>query len=512
MAVLRLILADQLSDTLATLRDADRQRDWLVFCEVASEASYVNHHKKKIALLFSAMRHFAQHLRDAGWQVHYSDYADPRNSGSLAGEVARLLAELNCDSVVVTEPGEYRLLAEMQQWQQQLQVPVTLLEDDRFLASGADFAAWAAGRKQLRMEFFYREMRRRYQILLDGDQPVGGAWNFDSDNRKPAPADLAVAAPLRFSADATTKQVLVLVAEQFADHPGQLEPFHFAVTREQALQVLDYFIDHSLVLFGDYQDAMVEGEPWLFHSHISFYLNCGLLLPLECIDAAERAYRNGRAPLNAVEGFIRQILGWREYVRGIYWLQMPDYKAANFFDAQRPLPALYWGGATKMNCLAQCVSETLDNAYAHHIQRLMVLGNFALLAGIAPAEVNDWYLAVYADAYEWVELPNVTGMVLFADGGVVASKPYAAGGAYISRMSNYCKKCHYRVKQRDGEQACPFNYLYWDFLARHRQQLDNNPRLGMIYRSYDKMSADKQQLIATDAASFLQRLEAGEAV
>lgn len=512
MAVLRLILADQLSDTLATLRDADRQRDWLVLCEVASEASYVNHHKKKIALLFSAMRHFAQHLRDAGWQVHYSDYADPRNSGSLAGEVARLLAELNCDSVVVTEPGEYRLLAEMKQWQQQLQVPVTLLEDDRFLASGADFAAWAAGRKQLRMEFFYREMRRRYQILLDGDQPVGGAWNFDSDNRKPAPADLAVAAPLRFSTDATTEQVLALVAEQFADHPGQLEPFHFAVTREQALQVLDYFIDHSLVLFGDYQDAMVEGEPWLFHSHISFYLNCGLLLPLECIEAAERAYRNGRAPLNAVEGFIRQILGWREYVRGIYWLQMPDYKAANFFDAQRPLPALYWGGATKMNCLAQCVSETLDNAYAHHIQRLMVLGNFALLAGIAPAEVNDWYLAVYADAYEWVELPNVTGMVLFADGGVVASKPYAAGGAYISRMSNYCKKCHYRVKQRDGEQACPFNYLYWDFLARHRQQLGNNPRLGMIYRSYDKMSVDKQQLIATDAASFLQRLEAGEAV
>ena len=512
MAVLRLILADQLSDTLATLRDADRQRDWLVFCEVASEASYVNHHKKKIALLFSAMRHFAQRLRDAGWQVHYSDYADPRNSGSLGGEVARLLAELNCDSVVVTEPGEYRLLAQMQQWQQQLQVPVTLLEDDSFLASGADFAAWAAGRKQLRMEFFYREMRRRYQILLDGDQPVGGAWNFDSDNRKPAPADLAVAAPLRFSADATTAQVLALVAEQFADHPGQLEPFHFAVTREQALQVLDYFIDHSLVLFGDYQDAMVEGEPWLFHSHISFYLNCGLLLPLECIEAAERAYRNGCAPLNAVEGFIRQILGWREYVRGIYWLQMPDYKTANFFDAQRPLPALYWGGATKMNCLAQCVSETLDNAYAHHIQRLMVLGNFALLAGIAPAEVNDWYLAVYADAYEWVELPNVTGMVLFADGGVVASKPYAAGGAYISRMSNYCKNCHYRVKLRDGEQACPFNYLYWDFLARHRQQLGNNPRLGMIYRSYDKMSADKQQLIATDAASFLQRLEAGEAV
>lgn len=512
MAVLRLILADQLSDTLASLRDADQQQDWLVFCEVASEASYVRHHKKKIALLFSAMRHFAEHLRQQGWQVHYSYYKDADNSGSLVGEMARLVKLLGVEKVVLTKPGEHRLLAQMQQWQAELGMPVELLEDDRFLASTDDFASWATGRKQLRMEYFYREMRRRYQILLDGDQPVGGAWNYDSDNRKPAPADLAGVEPLKFSPDDITREVLDLVAEQFADHPGTLEPFHFAATREQALQVLEHFVDLSLPLFGDYQDAMVEGEPWLFHSHISFYLNSGLLLPLECIEAAERAYRNGRAPLNAVEGFIRQILGWREYVRGIYWLKMPAYKEENFFAADRPLPPLYWGAETKMNCLSQCVSETLDNAYAHHIQRLMVLGNFALLAGLSPGQVNDWYLAVYADAYEWVELPNVTGMVLFADGGVVASKPYAAGGAYISRMSNYCKNCHYKVKQRDGDQACPFNYLYWDFLVRHREQLGKNPRLGMIYRSYDKMAAEKQQLIASDAAGFLSKLDSGEPV
>ncbi len=512
MAVLRPILADQLSPSLASLRDADRDSDWLLFCEVASEAGYVKHHQKKITLLFSAMRHYAEQLREQGWQVHYSRLDDPANTGSLVAEVARLAALLGCQQVVATLAGEQRLVDEMQSWQQHSGLPVELREDDRFLASHDDFVQWAAGRKQLRMEYFYRDMRRRYQILLDGDQPVGGAWNYDSDNRKPAPADLAAVEPLRFVPDAITSEVQGLVAEHFDDHPGSAEGFHFAVTREQTLEVLEHFIGLSLPLFGDYQDAMVEGEPWLFHSHISFYLNCGLLLPLECIEAAERAYRNGRAPLNAVEGFIRQILGWREYVRGIYWLKMPDYKTANFFNAQRPLPALYWGAQTQMNCLAQCVGETLDNAYAHHIQRLMVLGNFALLAGLAPSEVNDWYLAVYADAYEWVELPNVTGMVLFADGGVVASKPYAAGGAYISRMSNYCKNCHYKVKERSGERGCPFNYLYWDFLARHRDQLGNNPRLGMIYRSYDKMAADKRELIATDAAQFLTRLDSGETV
>ena len=263
--------------------------------------------------------------------------------------------------------------------------------------------------------------------------------------------------------DAITQEVLRDVARVFPDHFGDLEPFHFAVTRKQALKVLKEFIEQRLPAFGDYQDAMIEGEPWMYHSHLSFYLNCGLLLPLECVQAAEQAYHAGTAPLNAVEGFIRQIMGWREYIRGIYWLKMPDYAKSNFLAATRSLPEFYWTGDTQMNCLKQCVLETKKNAYAHHIQRLMVLGNFALLAGIDPRQVNEWFLIVYADAYEWVELPNVSGMILFADGGYLGSKPYAAGGNYIHKMSNYCQNCTYKVTQKNGEQACPFNYLYWNF-------------------------------------------------
>jgi len=300
--------------------------------------------------------------------------------------------------------------------------------------------------------------------------------------------------------------VIDLVAEQFPDHFGDLKPFYFAVTRDQAFNALQLFIKTRLSHFGDYQDAMIEGEPWMYHSHISFYLNCGLLLPLECVHAAEDAYVQGNAPLNAVEGFIRQIIGWREYVRGIYWLKMPEYPEENFFKAERDLPDFYWTANTQMNCLRQCVLETRENAYAHHIQRLMVLGNFALLAGVNPKQVNRWFLTVYADAYEWVELPNVSGMILFADGGYLASKPYAAGGSYINKMSNYCKNCRYKVTKKNGEDACPFNYLYWDFLARNREKLRSNHRIGMMYKTYDRMDEGKKQAISDDSLNFLDNL------
>ena len=306
--------------------------------------------------------------------------------------------------------------------------------------------------------------------------------------------------------DAITQEVIKLVAERFSDHWGHLEPFDFAVTRSQALQVLQQFIDERLPYFGAYQDAMLENEPWMYHSHLSFYLNCGLLLPLECAQAAEQAYHQGQAPLNAVEGFIRQIIGWREYIRGIYWLKMPDYATVNFFKATRPLPDFYWTANTPMNCLRQCILQTREHAYAHHIQRLMVLGNFALLAGIDPVQVNHWFLIVYADAYEWVELPNVSGMILFADGGYLASKPYAAGGSYIHKMSNYCRSCHYSVTQKQGPQACPFNYLYWDFLIRNRHQLQSNPRIGMMYKTYDRMPPEKQRAIREESQRFLDAL------
>ena len=509
MPTLRLLLGDQLSKTISSLRDCAVVEDVVLLCEVWEEATYVKHHKKKIALLFSAMRHFAAGLQQRGYTVAYTKLDDLENTGSLRGEVARCLRQTGCERVVVTHPGEYRVLEDMRGWAANLGVSVDIRADDRFLCAPNAFRAWAHGRKQLRMEYFYRDMRKQYGILMAGNEPVGGKWNYDFANRKPPKAGLELPAPYATPPDAMTQEVISLVAARFANHFGELEGFNFAVTRDQALQVLDKFIDERLAHFGDYQDAMLEGEPWMYHSHISFYLNCGLLLPLECARAAEQAYHQGKAPLNAVEGFVRQIIGWREYIRGIYWLKMPVYTAENFLQARRPLPEFYWSADTKMNCLRQCVLETRRNAYAHHIQRLMVLGNFALIAGVDPRQVNEWFLIVYADAYEWVELPNVSGMILFADGGYLASKPYAAGGSYINKMSNYCRNCSYQVSQKKGPDACPFNYLYWDFLDRNRAQLQSNARIGMMYKTLERMGADKRQAIRADSAVFFRNIDDG---
>ena len=504
---LRLVLGDQLSEGLSSLSDLELQADVVLMAEVIEEVTYVKHHKRKVAFLFSAMRHFAETLRAGGVTVDYVRLDDPDNSGSFSGEVARAASRHQVDRLVVTEPGEHRVLQAMRDWQSDLGIPVEIRGDDRFLCPPEIFADWAEGRKQLRMDFFYREMRRRHDVLMENGEPVGGKWNYDADNREPPDLSLVVPKPLNFPADQTTSDVLALVEERCADHFGDLADFGFAVTRAQALEVLDHFIVERLPLFGTYQDAMIEDEPWMYHSHIGFYLNAGLILPIEAVRAAEVAWATGHAPLNAVEGFIRQILGWREFIRGIYWLKMPDYASMNFLEAGRDLPSFYWTGATEMNCMRQSIDQTRRYAYAHHIQRLMVLGNFALLAGLDPRQVNEWYLVVYADAYEWVELPNVSGMVLFADGGYLASKPYAAGGAYISRMSNYCANCSYRVAKKTGEGACPFNYLYWDFLIRNRERLGGNARLGMMYKSLDRMAPDRVETIRGDAAGFLATLD-----
>lgn len=508
---LRLVLGDQLNLSTSSLSDVSKD-DLILMCEIRQEATYVKHHKKKIAFVFSAMRHFAQDLRDQGLDVRYISYDDPDNSGSFLGEIRKTLKAHPCEELVLTTPGEYRLLREFQTWADALPVPVDLRDDDRFLCSTDDFALWADGRKQLRMEYFYRDMRRKFSILMDVDGPIGGHWNYDAENRKPPAQGLDVPETYKAEPDAVTREVMDLVERHFGDHFGDLSPFHFAVTREQALAALDEFVDRRLRLFGDYQDAMIQGEPWMFHSHIALYLNCGLLDPLECISRAEAAYHEGAAPLNAVEGFIRQILGWREYVRGVYWLKMPEYKDANFLDAGRPLPDFYWTGDTLMNCMRQCITETKQNAYAHHIQRLMVLGNFALLAGIHPDDVNEWYLLVYADAYEWVELPNVSGMILFADGGLLASKPYAASGSYIHKMSNYCAGCSYKPTVKNGPKACPFNYLYWDFVARNEGKLRDNPRMGFMYKSLDRMTDEKRQAIRDDSRRFFRAMQANEKI
>lgn len=507
MKTLRVILGDQLNLEISSLQDINRSHDVILMSEVWDEATYVRHHQKKIAFIFSAMRHFAELLESQGYTVRYIKLDSEGNTANFSGEVVRALNKLEIDRIIITEPSEWRVKEEVEQWTSNLDCRVEMRADNRFLCSHETFDAWAKDRKQLRMEYFYREMRKEHNCLMEGGKPTGGQWNFDSENRKPPKSGLKIPKPSSFKPDQITNDVLKLVECHFNEHFGKLHPFNFAVTCDQACQVLEDFIEERLPKFGDYQDAMIEGEVWMFHAHIGLYLNCGLLLPLECIRAAEQAYHDGHAPLNAVEGFIRQILGWREYVRGLYWLKMPDYQSMNFFSANRSLPTFYWSGETKMNCLKQCIQETREHAYAHHIQRLMILGNFALLTGIDPKEVNEWFMIVYADAYEWVELPNVTGMALFADGGELASKPYAAGGSYINRMSNYCNSCQYHVKDKAGENACPFNYLYWNFLSRNRPNLQGNHRLSMIYRTYDRMSDEQKNAIQSDSKAFLDALQ-----
>ncbi|MBF5059204.1 cryptochrome/photolyase family protein [Candidatus Neptunochlamydia vexilliferae] len=498
MGSLRLVLGDQLSETLTALEGCDKKKDSILFCETLDEFTHVKHHKKKIAFLISARRHFASLLKKKKYPVYYVELTQD----SLSTVIQKVMQDKKLSRLIVTFPSEYHVLKELEA----LKVELEIRSDTRFLSTPEEFAAWAKGRKELMMEFFYREMRKKHQVLMEQKGPIGGKWNYDAENRNPPKEGLQVPPPYEEKQDRITQEALALVKRHFSTHFGDLAPFYFAVTREGALKALDLFITERLPLFGHYQDAMIEKEPWMFHSHISFYINTGLLEPLEVIERAEEAYQKEKAPLSAVEGFIRQILGWREYVRGIYWLKMPQYATLNFFNAKRSLPEFFWTGKTPMNCLAQCVRETKENAYAHHIQRLMVLGNFALIAGLYPDEVNEWYWIVYADAYQWVELPNVTGMILYADGGILGTKPYAASGAYINKMSNYCKNCAYNVKEKNGEKACPFNYLYWDFLLRNQTKLSDNRRLQMIYRTLQKMDPERIKMIKEDAEGFLTSL------
>ena len=507
MKNLVLVLGDQLSRSLSSLNACPMEDTVVLMAEVQEEATYAAHHKKKIAFIFSAMRHFARELQADGWRVDYVKLDDPSNSGSFSGEVKRALASNHPGRVVLTEPGEWRVLQMMRGWEAAFGIPVRILRDSRFLASHDDFKRWAADRRQLRMEFFYREMRRSTALLMDGSEPKGGRWNFNSENRKPASNALRMPEVPRFEPDQITREVLDLVKNRFDNHFGDLEPFWFAVTQHDAKRAFAHFLDQALPHFGDYQDAMLAREKFLHHSVASLYLNIGFLDPLDMCRRAEAEYRAGCAPLNAVEGFIRQIIGWREYVRGIYWLKMPGYDRLNFLEARRQLPDFYWGADTDMACVRACVAQTREEAYAHHIQRLMVTGNFALIAGIDPFEVHEWYLAVYADAYEWVELPNTLGMSLFGDGGLLGSKPYAASGNYINKMSDYCKGCAYDVKLRTGPKACPFNYLYWDFLIRNRQKLERSPRLAQVYRTVDAMSDAKKSDIRESAGRFLDSLK-----
>ncbi len=506
MPILIPVLGDQLSHGLASLRDTDPADAVVLIVEVRDEATYVHHHKQKIALLFSAMRHFAGELRADGWTVDYVTLDEPANTHSFSSEVERALARHSASAIRVVEAGEWRVQAMLDGWAAAFGLPVEILPDDRYLCSKAEFAEWASTRKRLVMEDFYREMRKRTGLLMSFGKPVGNRWNLDADNRKTPPRGLNFPGIATFEPDAVTSEVLALIRQEFGGHFGDLERFGFAVTRTQAMAALDHFIANALPRFGDYQDAMVEGQPHLWHAVLSPYINCGLLGPREVVDAAAAAYDRGEVPLNAAEGFIRQIIGWREYVRGIYWHAGPGYAESNALNATRDLPEFYWTGETRMRCISQSVEQVREHAYNHHIQRLMVLGNFAMLIGVEPRQIEEWYLIVYADAYEWVELPNVHGMSQFADGGLLGSKPYAAGGAYIDRMSDHCKRCTYDVKAKTGPDACPFNALYWDFLARHRDTLKGNQRLWRMYDGWDRFTPERQAEARASAAAFLDAL------
>jgi deoxyribodipyrimidine photolyase-related protein len=496
-----IVLGDQLDLKASALQDFDPQHDVVWMAEVMQESTHVPSSKQRTALFLSAMRHFAQALRAQGWTVHYSALDDADNSGTLAGELTRAIAHWQPEALCMTAPGDWRVLQAIQATAKAQQKSLMLLDDLSFFTTVRDFAAHAKGRNLLRMEYWYREQRQRFGVLMDGAKPVGGQWNFDAVNRasfgKQGPQNLPE--PQRHAPDETTQEVLALVSRVLPHAPGKLQDFAWPVTRAQALQALDDFITHRLPRFGQYEDAMWAGEPWLYHSQLSACMNLKLLSAHEVVQAAEQAWARGHAPLPAVEGFVRQILGWREYVRGMYWTQMPRYMDLNALNAQEDLPEFFWNGETDMACLRDALQQTLRHGYAHHIQRLMVLGLYGLLRGVHPQHMHTWFLSVYVDAVEWVELPNTLGMSQFGDGGLMASKPYVATGKYIQRMSNHCQGCKFDPAQSTGPKACPYTTLYWDFLMRHEAMLKTNPRMAMQLKNLNRLSPETLRLIQNQA-------------
>ena len=525
MAELRnlvVVLGDQLDLDAAAFDDFDAGADAVWMAEVAEESTQVWSSKPRTALFLAAMRHFALALQAAGRPLHYTRLDAVGNAGTLQAQLQADILRLRPARLVMTAPGDWRVLQAIKAAAQASGLPLDIREDRHFFCSVREFAAHARGCKSLRMAYFYREQRKRHGVLMQGagledgqgagleEKPIGGQWNFDADNREAFSAAGPGDVPPRssFAPDALTREVIELVNTRFATHPGRLHSFAWPVTRAQALQSLHAFISERLPLFGRYQDAMWPGDPWLHHSHLSAALNLKLLNPREVVAAAEAAYHAGHAPLASVEGFIRQILGWREYVRGIYWTQMPGYLERNAQGAHENLPAWYWTGATDMACLRDALAQTLTHGYANHIQRLMVTGLFALMLGVNPKQVHAWYLAVYVDAVEWVELPNTLGMSQYADGGVMGSKPYIATGKYIQRMSPHCKGCRYDPARRDGDTACPFTTLYWDFLMRHESVLAKNPRMALQVKNLARLTA-AQRLAVSDRAVAIRRGELG---
>ena len=507
-----LVLGDQLDLDAAAFDGFDPVHDAVWMAEVDEESTHVWSSKQRIAIFLSGMRHFAQALGEAGRPLHYRRLERVASTG-LERQLQSDLKTLKPRPVVMTEPRDWRVLSQLRATTEAAGLPLEVRPDRHFFTTISEFAAHAKGRKSLRLEYFYRELRQKHRILMEGDQPAGGQWNFDAENRESfGPQGPGLVPPrAAFEPDDLTREVIDLVNTRFADHPGTLDSFAWPVTRAQALQALQRFIDERLALFGRYEDALWPGEPWLYHSHLSAALNLKLLTPREVVQAAEDAWRAGQVPLQSAEGFIRQILGWREYVRGIYWTQMPSYAERNALDAQQDLPEWFWTGRTDMACLRDAITQTLTHGYAHHIQRLMITGLYTLLLGVKPQKVHEWYLSVYVDAVEWVELPNTLGMSQYGDGGLMASKPYAATGKYIQRMGGPCKGCRYDPGQREGARACPYTTLYWDFLMRHESLLAKNARMALQVKNVSRLTDPQRQAVMLRAEA-IRRGEVGEGV
>jgi len=518
---LHLVLGDQLHIETSALDGFDPRTDVVLMAELDHEATWTPSHRQRIAVFFSAMRHFAARLVDRGWTVRYVRVNDPHNTHRFAGELDRAARMLTPNRVVVTEPGEWRVLHELRAWSNDSGVPLDVEPDRHFLTSTDEFGEWLDGRKQPIMEHFYRWQRRRLAILIEADgSPTGGVWNLDKDNREAFDSRPHAPVPDRTEPDPTTLEVIELVNRRYPGAPGRLDPGSFAwpVTVEDAERHLRSFVDDRLEHFGRFEDAMWTGEPFLYHSMLSVPMNLKLLSPARCVAAAIDAHAQGRAPLNSVEGFVRQIIGWREFIRGIYWTEGAGYRDRNALDQHGRLPDLYWTGETDMRCMRECLESVLDHAWCHHIPRLMILSSFALMAGVRPRALGDWFYAMYADSVDWVTTPNTIGMAMHADGddhrsSVVGTKPYAGSGKYIGRMSNFCDHCPYDNRIRHGRsergQACPFNTMYWDFLIRQHSRFSTNNRMAMILKHVDRMDRRERAEIAAHADRIRHRLGIG---
>lgn len=504
---LKLILGDQLNQSHSWFHQKDENVTFLLM-EMRQETDYVKHHIQKITTFFAAMREFKKFLEENGHQVIYLMINDDENQQNIDKNIQQLIKKHDFEHFKYLLPDEYRLDLQLKNLCEKIEISTSHKDTEHFLTQRMDVAEFFKGKKQFVMESFYRMMRKKYNILMEGKDPVGGKWNYDEENRKKYKGEVQIPEEYSYHIDVT--EIVKDIEKSGCKHFGSINPqnFNWPVNRQQGLQFVRYFCKNLLPYFGKYQDAMYSEEKFLFHSRISFALNSKMITPLEVIEKVLYYWQENEEEIDIaqVEGFIRQVMGWREFMRGIYWAKMPEYTEKNYFAHDRKLPDFYWTGETKMNCMHHAIKQSLDEAYAHHIQRLMITGNFALLNMTDPDEVDNWYLGIYIDAIEWVEITNTRGMSQFADGGIVGTKPYVSSANYINKMSNYCKKCHYDYKIMYGEKACPFNSLYWNFYDAHRDKLEKNQRIAMMYRVWDKKSGDEKGEILEQAKYYLEKV------